>query len=172
MQISCISSKSFEETRLIYSPSNNAEILMGSETDGIVDELFELQRLQEARETSNNRGSEFIHENVGLSHYIFQKISLKRGGSHVDSPEWLKNKRATINPKNKNCDNCFQYVITVVLNYQNIVRDHGRISKIRPFINQDKWKDIGFPSHQKDCKKFEKNNTTIALNILYVPYNP
>ena len=157
MQINCISSKRFEETRLIYSPSNNAEILMGSETDGIVEEFFELQRLQEARETANNRGSEFIHENVGLSHYIFQKISLKRGGSHVDSPEWLKNKRATINPKKKKkCNNCFQYVITVVLNYQNIVRDHRRISKIRPFINQDKWKDIGFSSHQKDWKKFVK----------------
>ena len=172
MQINCISSKRFEETRLIYSPSNNAEILMGSETDGIVEEFFELQRLQEARETANNRGSELIHENVGLSHYIFQKISLQRGGSHVDSPEWLKNKRATTNPKNKNCDNCFQYVITVVLNYQNIVRDYRGMSKIRPFINQDKWKEIGFPSHQKDWKKIEKDNMTIALNILYVPYNP
>ena len=101
MQISCISSKSFEETRLTYSPSNNAEILMGSETDGIVDEFFELQRLQEARETSNNRGSEFIHENVDLLFYYLHKTSLTRGGSYIKSPKWLGNKRATINPKNK-----------------------------------------------------------------------
>ena len=33
------------------------------------------------------------------------------------------------------------------------------------------WKDIEFPSHSKDCRKFECNNETIALNILYVPYN-
>ena len=29
----------------------------------------------------------------------------------------------------------------------------------------------GFPSHQKDWKKFELNNESIALNILYVPHN-
>ena len=28
-----------------------------------------------------------------------------------------------------------------------------------------------FSSHQKDWKKFESNNKTIALNILYVPHN-
>ena len=69
----CVSSKRFEETRLIYSPSNNVKILMGSETDDIIDELFEslLQRFQEARETLNNRGRELIHENVGLLHYHF-----------------------------------------------------------------------------------------------------
>ena len=138
MQINCISSKNFEETLTIYSPSNNIEILMGSETDNIIDELFEslLQKFLKARETSNNRGSEFIHENVGLLHYIFQKISLKRGKSYIKSSKWLKNKRATISPKNKNDDNCFQYAKTVALNHQNIGRDHQRISKIKPFINQ------------------------------------
>ena len=99
----CISSKDFEEIRFIYSPSNNLEILMGSETDDIINELFEslLQRFPEVRETSNNKGSEFIHESVGLLYYCFHKIDLKRGESYVDSPEWLKNKWAAINPKNK-----------------------------------------------------------------------
>ena len=32
-------------------------------------------------------------------------------------------------------------------------------------------KEIDFPSHSKDWKKFESNNKSIALNILYVPYN-
>ena len=31
--------------------------------------------------------------------------------------------------------------------------------------------DIEFPSYSKDWKKFEQNNKTIALNILFVPYN-
>ena len=90
----CISSKDFEEIRFIYSPSNNVEILMGSKTDDIINELFEslLQRFPEVRETSNNKESEFIHESVGLLYYCFHKIDLKRSGSYVDSPEWLKNK--------------------------------------------------------------------------------
>ena len=34
------------------------------------------------------------------------KISLNRGGSYIDSPKWLKNKNAAINPKSKD-DKCF-----------------------------------------------------------------
>ena len=32
-------------------------------------------------------------------------------------------------------------------------------------------KKIDFPLQQIDWKKFERNNKTIAFNILYVPYN-
>ena len=30
---------------------------------------------------------------------------------------------------------------------------------------------MDFPSHSKDWKKFQQNNKTIALNILFVPHN-
>ena len=52
-----ISSKDFEETRSIYSASNNIEIFMGSDTEEIIDKLFDtiLQRFQEAKETSFER---------------------------------------------------------------------------------------------------------------------
>ena len=98
MLINCVSSKIFEETRTMYSPSNNIEILMGSETENIIDELFKslLQRFQKSRETSNNREGELIHENVDLLYYYLQKISLTRGKSYIKSPKWLENKRATI----------------------------------------------------------------------------
>ena len=39
------------------------------------------------------------------------------------------------------------------------------------YISQHNCKDIDFPLHQKDWKKIEQNNKTIALNILFVPYN-
>ena len=42
---------------------------------------------------------------------------------------------------------------------------------MRNRVNNYNWKDIEFPSHSKDWRKFEHNNKTIALNILYVPYN-
>ena len=57
------------------------------------------------------------------------------------------------------------------MSYQNINCHPKRISKLETFINNYNWKDIEYPSHSKDWKKFEKNNKTIALNILYVPYN-
>ena len=42
---------------------------------------------------------------------------MNRGGSYIDSPEWLKNKRATINPQNKD-NECFKYAIKVALNHE------------------------------------------------------
>ena len=47
------------------------------------------------------------------------KVSLSRGRSFTDSPEWLKNKKATINPKN-NDDKCFHYALTDALNRKQI----------------------------------------------------
>ena len=61
-------------------------------------------------------------------------------------------------------------IITAAMNYQNINCHPERFSKLELFINNYNWKDIEYPSHSKDWKKFECNNKTIALNI-YVPYN-
>ena len=81
------------------------------------------------------KGSDFIFESVDLLSYNFHKINLKRGKSYKKSPEWVINKRATINPKNKD-NKCFQYSITVALNHQNIENHPERISNIIPFISQ------------------------------------
>ena len=60
----------------------------------------------------------------------------------------------------------------MALNYQNIKKDPQRISNIKPFIDQFDWKGINFPPKQEeDWKKFELNNKTIAINILFISYN-
>ena len=100
MSINFISSKDSDETCNMHTKSNNIEIMVGSETDEIIEELFKslLQRYQEGLEESM-KGSEFIFDSVNLLHYHLQKTSLKRTrSSYIDSPEWLKNKKATINP--------------------------------------------------------------------------
>ena len=100
------------------------------------------------------KGSHFVFESVDLLYNILHKISLNKGGSYIDSPEWLKNKRATINPKNKD-NECFKYAIIAALNHKQIKNHLERISSLKPFIDQYKWKGIEFPSHSKDWKKFE-----------------
>ena len=49
-------------------------------------------------------------------------------------------------------------------------RTHKVYHKIKLSIDQHSWKAIEFPSHKKDWKKFELNNKSMALNVLYVPY--
>ena len=102
----------------------------------------------------------------------------------MKSPNWTRNKRATKNLMNGD-DNCFQYALTVALNYKNIENHPERIPNIKPFIDKYNWKDIDFSAHQNsqeesesqkilwwfDYGKFERNNETIPFNILYVPRN-
>ena len=89
-------------------------------------------------------------------------------GSNIDSPDWIKNKKATINPINKKDHKCFQYTLTVVLNHEEIKKDTQIIAKIKPFTNKYNWEGIHFPSEKDDLKKFEKDILTIVLNVLYV----
>ena len=108
-------------------------------------------------------GSGFVFRSVDLLSYHVHKTSLKKLKSYIKSPEWLINKRATINKKKKNQDNkCFQYSITVALNHQNIENHPERISIIKPSVNRYNWDDIDFPAGKKYWKKFERNNKTIA----------
>ena len=69
-----------------------------------------------------------------------------------------------INPKNE--DKCLKYA-TVALSYKEIKYIPERVSNVKLFINKYNWKGINYPSKQSDWKKFEKNNPTVALNILY-----
>ena len=114
------------------------------------------------------KGSDFAFDGVNYLYYNFNKIGISRGGSYIDSPKWLKDKKSTVNQKN-NDNKWFQYAVALALNIDKINDHPERISKIKPFIEKYIWKDIDFPSTSKDWKKFELNNE-VALNILYVPH--
>ena len=109
VQNSCISTKRFEETRTIYTKSEPVEIFMGSDTEYVIDKLFNtpLQRFQRAQEISNERGSEFIPD-------------IRRAELYIMSPDWIASKKETINPKNEKDNKCFQWSIISGLNYNKI----------------------------------------------------
>ena len=155
----------------MHTKSDNEEIMVGSDTSDVIKELFKsfLQRYQEDLQ-EKMKGSDLEFDGVNSLYYDFNKISLNRGGSYIESAKWIKDKKSTINPKN-NDYKCFQYAVNVALNYNKINKHPQRVSKIKPFIDQYNWNDIDFPSTSKDWKKFELNNESIALNILYVPHN-
>ena len=50
-----------------------------------------------------------------------------------DSPDWIINKKTTINPINKKDNKCFQYAVTVALSYDEIKKDPQRIIKMKHF---------------------------------------
>ena len=114
----------------MHSRSDNIEIMIGDKTDEIIKEIFQslLTRYQTSLETSM-KGSYFVYDSIDGMYYKCNKISLNRGVSYIDSPDWIKNKKVTIDPKSSH-DMCFQYLVTVILNYKNIKNNPERISKI------------------------------------------
>ena len=165
MRINFVSSLDPERNRIINSKSDNIEV------NDIIKELLKsfVKRYQKNLE-EKMKDSSFVFKSVNLLYYSLHKITLKRDGSYIKSPEWLRNKRAIINPKS--IDNkFFRVAIMAALNYNEIPNHPERISKLMPFFNQYNWKKIEFPLHLKDWKKFEQNNKSTALNILFLKYN-
>ena len=104
---------------------------------------------------------------VQLLYYKCHEINLNRGEPYIDSPDWMKNKKATKNPNNKEDNKYFQYAVTVAINYEEVKKDPQRITKTKPFINKYNCEGINNPSEKNDWKKFEKYIVTIAVNVLY-----
>ena len=123
------------ETLELHAKSDNITIMIGIETEDAINGLFNTFRKRSRRLETKMRGSSFTFERIDLLEYHLHKISLNRGSSYIESPEWLKNKGVTINPKNIKDKNCFQYAITAAVNYQNIDVHPERIFKLKPFIN-------------------------------------
>ena len=113
------------------------------------------------------RGSDFIFDSVQLMYYKCHKVKFKRGGLYIDSPDCIKKKKTIINQKNED-DKCLQYAATVALNYKEIESHPERVSNIKPLMNKYNQAGINYPSKTDDWKTFEKNNPTLALNILDV----
>ena len=70
MRINFISSLDTREFRIMHSKSNNVEIMICTQTDDIINELFEsfLKIYQERLETKME-GSNFVFESVDLLYY-------------------------------------------------------------------------------------------------------
>ena len=152
----------------MHSRSDNVKLKFYNDVNEIVDEHFESlrSRYQGNLETSI-RESDFIFDSVKLMYYKCHKVNFRRCGSCIDSPGCIKREKKTIFPKNIN-DKCFQYAETVALDYEEIKWNRERVSNIKPFVNKYNWKGKNYPSKIDDSKTFEKNNLTVALDILYI----
>ena len=77
-----------DETRVIHTRSDHEEFMNGSNTDEIIKGLFEsfLQKYEQNLQ-EKMKGSDFEFDGVNFLYYDFNKISISRGGSYIDSPK-------------------------------------------------------------------------------------
>ena len=80
-------------------------------------------------------GNNFVFESIDLLYYtLHKKISLNRGITYKDTPDWIKPKKPTINPKSKD-NKCLRDSIVVALNHEKIKYNRERISNLRLFFD-------------------------------------
>ena len=155
----------------MFTRSISEEFMIGSETEEVAEKLI-MSILEKYQHNLQNKikGSDFIFNGINYLYFDLNRITISKGGSYIESPKWLKDKKCCINQKN-NDNKCFQYAATLALNINSIDKHHQRITKMKPFIDNYNWNDINFPAIKKDWNKLELNNKNVALNILYVPFN-
>ena len=141
MRVNFISSKDTGETRTIYVWSDKVRIMRGSDTDDIIRKNFRSFLHNYEKELKIIKGSDFVFESVELVDYKLHR--------YVKSPEWLANKKATINPKNKNDDESLWWSTISALNYNEIMKS------LKTYLKKIKHRDTDFSSHQRDWENFE-----------------
>ena len=104
--------------------SDNEEIRLDNEANDIVKRLINsfLNNYQK-KEIILRNGSNFVLESVDLLSYHIHKARLKRRNSYIKSPEWVANKKATINPKNED-DKCFKLLHYIKTNLKTIQKEY------------------------------------------------
>ena len=85
----------------MHSKSDNIEIIISYEADEVVKKLFDSLKNRYQKNLESMRGVEFVFDYAQLLYYKCHKINLSCSGSYIDSLDWVKNKKATINPINK-----------------------------------------------------------------------
>ena len=131
-----------------------------------------------ANDKDENGVEYLIERNVYLKYLLksfLNKYNINReleeptinNSTFIETPDWIKNKKCTINLKKKE-NNCFQYSIIASLYHKEIKNNPERISKIKPFINNLNWENVNVPPEEQDYNTFEMNNKSIVLNVLQV----
>ena len=75
----------------MHSKSDNIEIMASDITNEIIEKLFNSLKNIVQNNLQSMRGIAFVFDYVQLLFYECQKINLNRGGSYIDSPDWIKN---------------------------------------------------------------------------------
>ena len=112
------------EIHTMYTRSTPEEIIIGSETEEVAENLI-MSILQKYQDNLQNKmkGSDFIFNGINYLYYDLNRITISKGGSYIESPKCLKDKKFCINQKN-NDNKCFQYAATLALNINSINKHH------------------------------------------------
>ena len=142
--------------------SSNPEILLQG-TD--IHEMYGnmVNKILENITTFQRQGSNWLFHSIAQLTIHTIKYQPLRGSSYIPLPKVLANKKAIINVKNKNDDECFKWAITSCV--YPVAKNVDRLSNYIENSMKFNWKNIKFPVDLKDVQKFEKQNPSYSVNV-------
>ena len=102
-----------------------------SDMDEIVGEM--IAHIKEQVENPALLKSRFVFDEVLFTNVDFHQLNLTRGYSYLPLPEWLARKKAIINPKNEDDEECFKWSAIAASRWEEINNNPERISKLKRF---------------------------------------
>ena len=146
----------------VYSFASKMEIVTEATDlyvlyDHMVDVIFELIQ------NFNNRGSGWQFDRVEHLDININPYNPLSASSYIELPGNLAEKKAIINVKNENDNECFKWAVTSAV---FPAKEHGeRLSKqMREDSEKFDWTGIEFPVSLKQIDKFENQNN-YAINV-------
>ena len=112
------------------------------------------------------RSSNWVFKEVVKLEIHTVEFNPAKGSSYIVLPDWIKNKKAIVNIKNKD-DKCFLWCI---LRYIYPKESHEeRVENLKKYEFSLNTKGITFPMNVKDITKFEKLNPELpGINVFSV----
>ena len=132
----------FDRVELPFN-SRMTEIFQGSDLNEIVNEMFAHMKTQ--IENPALRNSRFVFNEVLFLDVNFNQLNLTRGSSYISLPDWIVNKKAVINPKNENDEECFKWTVIAGLDHKEIGKDHQCISNLKRFAKNYDFSGLKYP---------------------------
>ena len=110
-----------------------------------------IEHMEQQIENPALRDSKFVFDGVIHMNIDFHRLNLTRGSSYIPLPEWLAKRKAIINPKNSDME-CFKWAVIATMRWEEIDRDHQRISKLRRYEDDFDWDGMKFPASFRESR--------------------
>jgi len=111
----------------------------------------------------NGRGSGYTIDHITRFKIISTKYRPLCGSTYIPTPQWLANKHAVINVKNKD-NRCFVWAILSAMHPG--AHNSDRISSYQKYEKEVNTTRLTFPLDVRDVPKFEALSPTISVNVL------
>ena len=147
-----------------YFRSSTNNNLKSTDVNELIDKCtFEI--IKHLEEYENNGSAWYFDEVIQLEIHTVE-YNPAHGSSYIPLPDWIKNKKAIVNIKNKD-DKCFLWCILRHLHPRD--RDEVRLTDLKQYEFSLNTQGISFPVNLKDITKFEKLNPSLpGINVFSV----